>query len=89
MGIANSTFAVFATQALALAASALILASASSQYQDIVAATGFAVVPQITNSWATPYQRITDNLWVIPLHPTIVVTGQGGWTTAVFNVSWL
>jgi hypothetical protein len=82
-------YAVFATQALALAAAAAIWALLAPSTQDILAATGRPVSPQITNSWSAPYARLTDGLWVVPISQAVTVSGQSLWTIQPFSRSWV
>ena len=82
-------YAIFPTQLLAQAAADAIYAIFDLTSSDKVAGTGTPTSPQITKAWAIPLQRITDNQWVVPVHPTITVLGQQFWTTSAWSATWI
>ena len=86
MKTAPGEFYVFETWALAEAAQDSIYQSyVSAGFEDVNAATGERVEPQITTRWAEPLQRL-DGMWVIPVPMTAcnVTATIETWSSAWF-----
>lgn len=49
---------------------------------------GIAATTQITQAWAVPYQRLTDNNWIIAVCPFAVAVATGFIGTQSYSSSW-
>ncbi len=83
----SNLFAIFSAQSDAQNAANEIWALMPHD-GDVDAATGVPIVPQVTNAWTIPWQRATDNAWVVELNPDYVTADQGTWTIQAFDPSW-